>query len=118
MLSNPERAKRNIHEAETVDLLDRITAFRQGMEPDAVVLIEEELIERGVTAEDVQAHWEHVRQEVIYLSDGVAARCSRCHRAAVERRWGWHLYDGWLPIFPRVFYYCAGHRPDSEGSSR
>ena len=53
MLADPERMKRNIHEADTLDLLDRITAFRQGLEPDAVALIEDELRQRGISA-DVQ----------------------------------------------------------------
>ena len=111
MLYDLERVKRNIASAETLDLLDRVTAFRKGLEPEAVALIEEELTRRGVSAEDVLDHAEHLNREAIHLSDGTAARCAQCQRHAVVRCWGWHRVWGVLPLFPRVYYYCAGHRP-------
>jgi hypothetical protein len=118
MLSDPERLKRNIQEAGTQDLLDRITAFRKGMEPEAVVMIEEELIKRGVDPEDVMNHWEEVKRDAIVLSDGMPARCSFCPRPAVAQRWGWHFSWGRiLPVFrPRHYYYCAAHRPGCKES--
>jgi hypothetical protein len=112
MLSNPERMRRNIHEAETIDLLDRITAFRQDMEPDAVALIEDELRQRGVSPEQVLAHAEQLHRNAIQLSDGSPARCSLCARPAVARAWGWHRLWGVLPLFPRQYYYCPAHRPE------
>ena len=118
MLDDPERVKRNIQEADTRDLLDRITAFRQGMEPEAVAMIEEELIERGVAAEDVIAHGEEIARDAILLSDGMPACCSFCPRPAVTQRWGWHFAWGRiLPVFrPRHYYYCAAHEPGSKDS--
>ncbi|HMF13944.1 MAG TPA: hypothetical protein VKE94_16615 [Gemmataceae bacterium] len=113
MLADPERMKRNIHEADTLDLMDRVTAFRQGLEPGAVALIEDELRQRGVSAEDLLAHAEQLHRNAIELSDGSAARCSICSRAAVARAWGWHRFWGVLPLFPRQYFYCAAHRPQS-----
>ena len=52
----------NVRQADTEDLLNRITAYRDGMEPEAVAMIEEELRERGVTAAEIAAHHERVRQ--------------------------------------------------------
>ena len=39
----------NIRRADTDGLLDQITAFRAGMEPDAIDVIEQELHRRRVT---------------------------------------------------------------------
>jgi len=118
MLDDPERVKRNIQDAQTHDLLDRITAFRQGMEPEAVAMIEEELMKRGVASDDVMAHWEEAKRDAIYLSDGLPARCSFCARPAVAQRWGWHFAWGRiLPVFrPRHYYYCADHEPAAKES--
>jgi hypothetical protein len=84
------------------------------MAPEAIVLIEEELVRRGVSAEDVLAHAEHLKREAIFLPDGTTARCARCERPAVARIWAWQRWWGWLPIFPRWFYYCAEHRPEAS----
>jgi len=113
MLSDSDRMKRNIHEADTLDLLDRVTAFRQGMEPGAVALIEDELRRRGVSADDLLSHAEQIHRHAIQLSDGSPARCSFCARPAVARNWGWHRIWGVLPLFPRRYYYCDTHRPES-----
>src|SRR5439155_17417214 len=110
-----ERVKQNVHEAETVDLLDRITAYRHGMEPEAIALIEDELQRRGVSAEDVQAHAEHLKRDAIYDHEGTAFRCAVCNRPAVTRVWGWHRLWGLLPLVPRPYYYCALHQPTTPG---
>jgi hypothetical protein len=110
-----ECVKRNIHDAGTTDLLDRITAFRQGMEPEAVALIEDELRQRGVTTEDVLAHADELTRTAVYLSDGTAACCSSCQRPAVVRIRGWHHVWSWLPVFPQTHYYCANHKPAAPG---
>jgi len=106
-----KRVQQNVAKSETLDLLDRVTAYRQGMEPEAIILIEEELHRRGVSAQDIRAHAEHVEHGAIWLEDGTAARCSFCDRPAVARTWGWHRLYGILPVFPRIFRYCAEHRP-------
>src|SRR5262245_9249462 len=114
MLYDLERVKRNIESAETTDLLDRITAYRQGMEPDAIAQIEDELRRRGVTAEDILAHAEHWQRQAIRRSDGLPARCLVCARPAVSQSWGWHRLWGVLPLFPRLYYYCAAHLPSGR----
>jgi hypothetical protein len=110
-----ERVRRNIHDAETSDLLDRITAYRQGMEPEAVALIEEELRRRGVSAEDLLAHADQLKRNAIYLSNGTVARCSVCTHPASVRVGGWHYLWGLLPVIPQTFYYCANHAPATKG---
>ena len=114
MAINLERVRRNIHDAETSDLLDRITAYRQGMDPEAVSLIEEELRQRGVTAEDLLAHADHLKRSAIYLPNGTAARCSACTHPASVRTRGWHYLWGWLPVIPQTYYYCAKHAPSTK----
>jgi hypothetical protein len=115
-----EKVCENVRKAETEDLLDRVTAYRADMEPDALYVIEEELRRRGVTAADVDAHARRREEAGLCEDAGMAARCSFCDRPAVTRGWGWHRYQGrWLPeslrgrlpLFPRPFWYCAAHRP-------
>jgi hypothetical protein len=53
---NLDRIRRNVQKATTEDLLDRATVFRKEMEPDGLMLIDAELINRGVTVEQLQAH--------------------------------------------------------------
>lgn len=114
-----QRVEENAREATTPDLLDRVTVYRAGMEPEALTIIEDELRARGVSAERIAAHAEERGQEIIPLPDGTAAPCSFCHRPAVEQRWGWHWLSlmvlgerrGLLPIWPRFYSYCALHRP-------
>jgi len=99
----------NVRRATTEDLLNRITAYRAGMEPEAVELIEAELCSRGVTAEQIAAHAERVEREAILLADGIAARCSFCHAPAVGTGWRWFRLLRLVPIFPRLVYLCREH---------
>jgi hypothetical protein len=110
MQADPQRILLNVRQASTDDLLDRATVYRGGMTAEALEMIEAELRDRGVTPEQVEAHAERCRREVIVLSDGLPARCSFCGRPAVARGWGWHRLFGRLPLFPRRFYYCTEHR--------
>src|SRR5437763_10892232 len=108
---DPDKVRENVRKADTDDLLDRVTAYRAGMEPDALYVIEEELRRRGVTAAEIEAHARR-REEAGQTADGaVPERCSFCPRPAVERRWGWHRLFGLLPLFPRPLRYCDVHRP-------
>jgi hypothetical protein len=118
MLFDLERVRKNVGEATTEDLLDRVTAYRAGMEPDALEVIEEELRRRGVTAEEVAAHGRRRRAETNLLPDGTAARCSFCHRPALAEGWGWHRLWGLVPIFPRLYRYCAEHQPAKPEEDR
>lgn len=109
MKYDPERVLVNVRQASTDDLLDRVTVFRQGMEQDALLIIEDELHRRGVTAAQIAEHRE--RSECVRAADGLALGCSLCRRPAVAQRWRWHRLFGLIPLFPRRFRYCAEHDP-------
>jgi hypothetical protein len=111
MFFDLERVAQNVREATTEDLLNRVTAYRAGTEPAAVRLIEEELRRRAVTAEQIEAHAERVREESLILEDGTAAKCSFCHNPAVAEARGWYRFLGPIPLFPRSYRYCREHLP-------
>jgi hypothetical protein len=79
------------------------------MEPAALDLMEGELDRRGVSREEIAEHDAERRATAIMLADGTALRCSECDRPAVVRARGWHKLFGRVPIFPRMFSYCAVH---------
>jgi len=108
---DPHRVLLNARQATTEDLLDRITAFREGMEPEAIAIIEMELRRRGV--DPAQTEQLHREREGKILRDrtDLALRCSFCSRPAIARRWGWHRLRGRIPLFPRLLNYCADHQP-------
>ena len=128
-----KRVAEYIRGADTEELLDRVTVYRDGMEPAALDLMEGELDRRGVTRADMAEHDAKQRAGAVMLPDGTALRCSFCDRPAVQQARGWHRlrlripFVGRLigrgreplpvgiPIFPRVFAYCAFHcRPPKE----
>jgi hypothetical protein len=119
---NAERVRANVRQATTEDLLDRATVNSDGMEPQALDIIEAELRRRGVTREDLEAHADHHRRlRSLPPGDGPPPRCSFCRRPAVRRGWGWHRLWGVLPIFPRPMAYCAEHArvgPTSPAAGR
>jgi hypothetical protein len=98
-----------VRNADTEDLLDRVTIYRPGMEPAALDLMEAELDRRGVTRSDIADHHISRHQTAIMLPDGTALRCNFCGRPAVVRGWGWHRLFGRVPVFPRVFARCGMH---------
>ena len=95
----------------TEDLLDRVTVYREEMEPEAVFAIEEELFRRGVTPAQIEEHRQRREEEGLWRPEGRVVRCSLCSRPAVGERRGWHRLWGVLPLFPRTYAYCAAHRP-------
>lgn len=111
---DPERVKQNARQATTEDLLDRITVYREGMEAEAIDLIEEELHARGIRPEEIEAHAAERSQVTIPRGDGTAMPCSFCERPAVDQGWGWHRMWGLLPVFPRYLFYCDRHRPPAK----
>jgi hypothetical protein len=104
-----QRVLVSIRQSTTRDLLDRVTAYRAGMEPAAIALIETELRGRGIDVAGIEAHESRVKAEALFGPDGVALRCSFCHQPAVGRGWGWHRLFGLFPVFPRVLSYCQEH---------
>lgn len=108
---NPEKVRANIRQADTADLLDRITAYRNGMEPEAVALIEDELQRRGVDAAAINEHRQAYERTCLFDADGTPMMCSFCRLPAVARGWGWHRLWKLVPLFPRRFRYCKKHQP-------
>jgi hypothetical protein len=110
MLWDEAKVLANIQAAQTDDLLDRVTAYRTGMEPSALAMIEKELYRRGVTASEIASRREQCERECIFDADGSATRCSYCHKPAVSERWSWfRLLRGWVPIVPRWVRTCKIH---------
>lgn len=114
MRLDPERVLANARESTTEDLLDRVTVYRAGMEPEALAILEAELRDRGVTAAQIHMHSRSVGERCLRYSDGTALQCSFCRRPAIAIGWGWHRLWGRLPLFPRRFRYCADHQPHHE----
>ena len=100
-----------IRRADTEELLDRVTVYREGMEPAALDLMEGELDRRGISRAAIAEHDAERRATAIMLPDGTAMRCSFCNRPAVVQARGWHRLFGLIPIFPRIFARCALHSP-------
>src|SRR5262245_12444140 len=107
---DPSRTLVNVRNASTEDLLCRATVERDGMEPEALAMIDLELERRGVSAQEQAAflaqHADCLRDEA-----GLPLRCSFCFRPAHETAWAWHRLWGMIPVFPRVFRYCRTHAP-------
>lgn len=107
---DPDRVRRNVQRATDEDLLDRVTVYREGMQPEALEIIEEELLARDIGRAAVEAHAQR-REGTGFSPGGGAARCSFCRRPALVQGRGWHRLWGVLPLFPRTFAYCETHRP-------
>jgi len=106
---NLERVRSNVRNASTEDLLDRVTIFRGDMEPAALEIIDRELMDRGITSDQVRQHVA-ARGEPLTRKDGSVVRCSFCYKPATIRGWGWHRLLGIVPIFPRRFAWCDEHQ--------
>ena len=96
-----QQALVNISKADTEDLLDRFTAYRAGMEPTALDMIEKELYRRNVTGAQIAAHREACERECVFESDGTAKMCSYCRKPAVGEGLGWLKLLWLLPLIPR-----------------
>jgi hypothetical protein len=113
---NLDRVRENVRRADTEDLLNRATVYRQGMEPEALAIIDAELRQRGVGPAELAAHGEQAGARVLKDPDGLALRCHECHKPAVVRAWDWHLLWGLVPVFPRRFQLCEEHRVKHPGA--
>jgi hypothetical protein len=111
MQMNSERVRANVRQANTEDLLDRVTIYREGMEEEALDIIERELRERGIHSAAIAEHERQRRAAALFDAQGVALKCHRCSRPAVAEGRGWHWLWGILPLFPRRFAWCEEHKP-------
>lgn len=106
-----KRVAEYIRRADTEELLDRVTVYRDGMEPAALDLMEGELDRRGVSRAEIAVHDAKRRETAIILSDGTALRCSCCSRPAARQARRWYRVFRLIPVFPRVLPYCELHAP-------
>jgi hypothetical protein len=104
-----DRVRSNAKEAETEDLLDRVTVFRGGMDEEALPVLEAELRSRDIGEDQVQAHFESLELVVMWERPGLAYRCAFCERPATQQEWRWHRLLGLIPIFPRLVFCCPAH---------
>lgn len=111
---NLERLRENIKNAETEDLLDRITFYRAGMEENAITLIEAELRSRGVLDEQIEKHRDEYGTVIWEGEPPIALMCGLCSRPAVEEQTKWHRLLRVIPLFPRRMAYCPKHRPKAD----
>jgi hypothetical protein len=109
MEMNLDRVRANVRAASTEDLLDRATVHRDGMEPEALAIIDAELRERGVTPGEIFGHAQERQQHTIEGEAGSPLRCWRCLRPAVTQGWRWHRLLRVLPVFPRWVALCEEH---------
>lgn len=102
----------NIRAARTEDLLDRVTVYRDGMEPAAVDLMENELARRGLTPDRIAAHEQARRATALVGADGEVVTCALCDRPAVTRAWSWRIRWREWGLFPRRRPFCEVHAAD------
>ena len=112
---NEQLLLENIHQSHTEDLLERVTAFRAGMEPTAIKMIERELQWRGVTAVQIHDYAEACRRECVFDENGIAKMCSSCRRPAVRGKSGAGICCSVYCRFSRAGRYCKKH--DRAGTS-
>jgi hypothetical protein len=108
---DPNKCLVEVRQAETEDLLDRVTAYRRGMDPQAIGIIEQELTRRSILAAKIHAHAKECSKHCLFDRKGVALSCSQCRRPAVTESHGWHRLFGLVPLFPKRVRYCKTHRP-------
>jgi hypothetical protein len=111
MKLDTEKVWLNTRQASTDDLLDRVTVYRDGLEPVTLAIIEAELRDRGITADAVHAHARAYGEDCLRDADGVVLECSRCRKPAVAEEWAWHFVLGLVPVFRRRVRYCREHQP-------
>jgi predicted phosphoribosyltransferase len=106
---NLKKVAEFVRNADTEELLNRVTVYRAGMEPAALDLMELELDRRGVTREEIAQYNELHTANVVFHPDGTAVQCGFCSNPAIIRARGWHKIYGLVPVFPRYFAYCKLH---------
>lgn len=111
MRFRPDKVLGNARKSPTPELLDRVTVLRNGMEPEALEIIEAELARRGITPDEITEHAQSQKHRVIQGPDDLPRPCDRCGRAATNERAGWHRIWSILPLYRRKHYFCDEHKP-------
>src|SRR5262245_7833765 len=109
-----EQVWANARRSSTVDLLDRVTIYREGMETEALAIIEAELNSRGVDWKQIAAYEEFRKADCLRSSDGTPLQCSRCRQPAVVRRQTWRYLLRFLPFVRLNRLFCREHDPEQE----
>jgi hypothetical protein len=112
-----ERVWHHARQAETLELLDRVTVLAEHYEEAAEEVFLAELARRGLGPEEIRQHERTWKPHVI-REDGQVRTCERCSRAAVHRGQGWHRLFGYVPILKRTQFLCATHAevsPEGKG---
>ncbi len=105
-----EKVRIYAKKADNRSLLDRVTVFRQGMEPAAIEIIKKELLERGISPADISQHESAYKDLVIRGPEGLPRLCKKCALPAICREWGWLKVFGFIPLLPWQHLYCEEHK--------
>jgi hypothetical protein len=111
---SPAKLLAHVGQMEQAELLDRVTVFRDALEPDAVEVMEAELARRGIGPEEIHQHYRQIKHRVLRDAHGIPAQCSWCERAAVEMREDFHKLWRLIPVAKRIWYYCERHFAEKE----
>lgn len=110
MPSHIQRVAEFVRHADTEELLDRVTVYREDMEGFAVELMEAELDRRGITPEEISEFHRLRLATALRDREGHVIRCLLCDRPATGRGWGWlTMFAGTVPVIPWKFAYCDLH---------
>lgn len=95
--------------ASTEELLDRVTVFREDVEPAAFDLFRGELDRRGVPEWAIAEHELVRRERIIQRADGSVVKCWKCPRPAVARARRWWRILRVIPVLPLRMPVCEEH---------
>jgi hypothetical protein len=110
MEQDMDRVRANVKAASTQDLIERVTASRAGMEPAAILIIEDELERRGVSAAELVRHRQEWESKGLRDAQGRPLACWWCARPAVTRKRTWWRLWRLIPLFPVTLPACEDHR--------
>lgn len=105
-----EKVRIYAKKADNKALIDRVTLFQSGMEPEALEIIILELTSRGISALEITEHEEKYKEKVIRGPEGMPRLCNNCPSPATAQEWGWLKVFGFVPIIPWKYLFCEDHK--------
>jgi len=108
-LIHVEKCQAFAQKASEGELLDQYCFFAQGMEAKALLILREELGQRGFKADALLEHRKNHGERVYFAPDGYPKLCKDCRRAATGHSTTWAKFFGLLPLFPRRVFTCDDH---------